>query len=718
MNGSTLRANEGSLASSRTFRGAAVHGAALLALLLAGAGDASAQARPTPPPPLAARPIQFPPFEAVQLENGLRVVFLDYGSQPVVSLRLYAPGGTSTDRRERAGVASMAGTVLTRGTERMGAEEIAATIEGVGGSLSASAGRDFFSVSAVTLSEHVALGMELLADVVLRATFPEAEVELARRQTLSSLQSQRGQPQVLAGERFQDVLYGAAHPYGIRSTAESVRAIERQDLVRFRDEVLRPGGALLMVAGRVDRAQVEALVREAFGAWEGSAPPAPTAPPLSGSDRTRIHLVHRPGTTQSVVLVGHPGIRADNPDGFPLLVLNRILGGGSDARLFRILREEKGWTYGAYSDLGRARLQGSFVASAEVRTEVTDSTVIEVVRQIRRLQEEPVPQDELDAARNYLAGSFPLALQSADQVGGQVASTLLLDLPIEDLQGYPDRIRAVTAAEVERVARSYLFPDRASIVVVGEGTEILAPLEALNLGPIDIVDIEGNPLSREELLRDVEPTRFDGSALEAGVRRYEIFFQDAPVGSAEYRLERDGEVWISTAEIRSPAGLQELTLRFGVQDLAPIALRQRQGQGPMAMSVELDVVEGRLVGRADLPAPLGGPRDYDEPLGEGTLLPGMDDFALASAPLAPGARLSLSTLDLIQGGRHLLDARVTGEEEVTVAGGTFDTWRVEVSGGEVAMTLFLRKGAPHIVVRQEYAGQPLRVDLSGEADLP
>ena len=691
-----------------------------LLILLGAAGAAAQEPRPSesPPPPLPAQTIEFPAFESLTLDNGLRVIFLDHGTQPVSSLRLYVPGGTAADPPDRAGVASMTATVLTRGTERRSAEEISATIEGVGGSLSASASRDFFSVSAVTLVDHAELGFQLLGETVLQATFPQSEVELARRQTLSSLQAQRGQPQAVASRHFARAVYGTDHPYGVRPTPGTVQEIQREELMAYRDAILRPEGALLVVAGRLGRERAEALVREHLGGWQGRPEAATEPPPPGEAEETRVHLVHRPGATQSVVLVGHLGIQAGNPDAFPLLVMNRILGGGADSRLFRILREERGWTYGSFSELNRPAQRGTFAAVAEVRTEVTDSTVVELLTQMRRLQEEPVPQEELDAARNYLAGSFPLGLETADQVGGQVASTLLLELPLEDLTGYPDQIRSVTSEEVQRVAREYLHPDRTTVVVVGDGTQLLAPLEALGLGSVEIMDVDGELLPREELVGEREPASWDATLLEEGVRRYELFIQGNPMGNAEYRLERQEDAWVATTTITSMAGSQETVLRFGAEDFIPHSIRQDQGQGPVRISVALDVVDGRLMGEVELPPQMGGDREYDQVMPPGTLLPGMDEFALAVAPLEAGARFTIPYLDVVQGSTTTLEARVEGEEEITVSAGTYQTWRVQVTGGEAGLTLFLRRDAPHILIRQEFGGQPLRLDLSGLAPLP
>jgi len=453
-----------------------------------------------PPPPLPDRPIEFPGFTEYVLANGLRVVVVSYGSQPVMSARIYFRGGRSTEPAALSGLTDLVTTVLTRGTEGRSALDISEAIEGVGGSISAAAGAEFFSVAAVSLTDHRALAFELLEDVVRRANFPQAEVDLAQRQILSSLQAQLGSPQSIADRRFHAVMYGETHPDGISPTPETVRAIGREDLVSFRDRVFRPNGAMLLVAGLVDPEEIRALAETHFGDWSGDPLPRPEVPEPEEQGATRIVLVHRPGSVQSVVAVGHLGIRWENPDYFALQVLNRVLGGGADARLFQILREERGWTYGAYSQFTRPVRRGHFVAQAEVRTEVTDSTVVEILTQMRRLREESVPAEELEGAKSFLAGSFPLRLETADQIAAQLSTTLLLGLPIDEVTGYPERIRGITEADIRRVATTYLHPDRAAVIVVGDGVALLEKLEAI--APVELLDVEGNPLSREILRGD------------------------------------------------------------------------------------------------------------------------------------------------------------------------------------------------------------------------
>jgi zinc protease len=677
-------------------------------LLAAPAHAAARQAGP--PPPLPQRPISFPGFDSFMLENGMHVVVVSYGTQPVLSARLYVRGGRVQDPAGKAGLAELTSTLLIRGTESRSAETVSEEIEGVGGSISATAGRDFLTLSAVSLTEHAETAFSLLADVARNASFPPEEVELARRQYLSSLQAELGDPQSLAQRRFMAVLYGEDHPYGVSLTPASVGGITREEVVAFRDRVLQPEGALLLVAGRVDRSEVEALARRHLGDWSGAAPPPPITPPLRESEELTIHLVHRPGLVQSVVLAGHLGIEASDPDYFPLQVMNQVLGGGADSRLNRVLREERGWTYGAFSQFMRGVGRGYFIAQADVRTEVTDSTVVELIHQFERLREEAVPEEELEGARGFLAGSFPLRLETADQVAGQLSTSLLLDLPLEDVTRFPERIRDIDGEAVLRAARSHLHPDRLALVIVGDGAVLAEHLEAI--GAVLYYDVDGRLLDRGSIVGASAAASWDGTRLEEGVRRYAAFLGGNPMGEAEYRLERSGDAWVSTVTVEALGSTQETVLRFTFGDLQPLAISQGMSQGPITTRAELEVREGRLVGTLELPAQLGGVRALDEPFPPGTLLAGMDEYALQVVPLQAGARFTLPYFDLIGGGIVHLEARVTGEEEVLVPMGLFRTWRVEVSGGEVPLTLFLRQEAPHILIRQEFAGQPISFDLA------
>ena len=676
----------------------------------------SLQAQQTPPPPRPPRPIEFPALERFTLPNGIHVVVMEYGTQPVASVRLYHRGGGSLAPADRAGLDDLAATVLTRGTTTRSAVEIFEAIEGVGGSLTASSGPDFVNVSATVLTRHLEVAFELLADVARNASFPEDEVEQARRHALSGLQAQLGQPEAVATRLFRRLVYRHDHPYGVSPTPETVTAITREDLVRFRDRALQPEGALLLVAGAVERDRVLSLAERHLGDWVGAPAPAPGLDAPAAPEETRIYLVHGPGSVQSLILAGQLAVAGNDLEVAGIEVANRILGGGPDARLFRILHEEKDWTDEAFSGVTRPVGTGVFQASAEVRTSATDSAVVEILHQMRRIGTEPIPTEEMDAARNYLAGSLPLQLETASQVAERLASALLLGRDVEEVSRFQERIRGVTPADVRAAGVRMMRPERSVVVVVGDATEILDGLEAI--APVTLLDLRGEELDRSGVMAPVAAAvPWDATRLEEGVRRYELRFNGNLVGSVTYRMEREGDAWLATTTVsQAMGGGQETVLVFDATDFTPRSLRQNPLAAGLGVEVDLAVVEGRIVGQANLPAPLGGARDVNHPL-NGLLFPGMDEFAMAASELAEGVRFRIPYLDVVQGQAIMLDVRVIGREQVEVPAGSFDTWKVEVGTAQGTLTLFLRAEGPHVLVKQLFPGQPVTLELTGISPL-
>lgn len=669
--------------------------------------ETSAATRQAPPPPMESEHVGFPAFHETVLENGLRLIVLEDFDLPVLNVDLYVRSGTADDAPETAGLAAMVAEMLTKGTPERSAQEIASTIEGVGGSLSASASRDHIQASAAVLSDDADLAFALLGDIALQPTFPEDELELLRTRILSSLQAELAEPGPLATRRFMREVYGGDHPYSLAPTPATVRAIERDQVAEFHRRHFRADNAMLVVSGAIAPGEAEALARREFGAWEGGGVPQPSFVDPPARSEARIYFVHRPGSVQSTIHVGHVAIRPDNPDYYPLQVLNKIFGGGTDARLFTILREEKGWTYGAYSQISRPEDVGHFTATAEVRNEVTDSALVEILAQLRRLREEPVSAAELDAAKSFLVGSFPLRIQTPGQIARQVATNRLLGLPGDELTEYRTRISAVTAADVQRVAREYVRPDQAAIVVVGDAARVLESIQGI--APVTLYDVQGEPMDPASLQVRAAAERVDASALEPVTLTYGVVAQGSPVADVTITLARDDEEWVASTSI---AGMmsQESEVRF-LQDLTPVSARQRTQQGPMTIATELAVADGRLTGRLSLPAQMGGDREVDAEAVPGMLLPEMEAWYLAASDLEPGKSVTVPQFDAMSGGAVNVTYTVTGLESVTVPAGTFDALRVESSGTPQAFVLFLRADAPHILLRQEYAGQPVVLEL-------
>ncbi|MFZ5623900.1 MAG: insulinase family protein [Gemmatimonadota bacterium] len=659
----------------------------------------------TPPPAMPVKPAPFPPFQQATLPNGLELLVVESKRLPVLSLSLSFPAGDVYDPPGKEGLADMVAGLLTKGAGARSADQIAAAIEGVGGTLSAIAGQDFLTVRADVLAPSAPLAFELLADAVMRPTFPESEVELLRTQVLSGLQLELSQPGELA-ERFQlRELYGR-HPYSRRPTPASVRAIARADLVAFQRARLRPRGALLVVAGDLSLAKARELATRAFAGWTGVPAATAALPAPPARTRTDILLVHRPGSVQSNIVVANLTFRPTDPRIHAATVANHVLGGGSDGRLFMILREQKSWTYGAYSSLVRPRGPGYFAATAEVRTEVTDSALAEMLAQLRRIGAEPVPAEELDAAKGALVGRYPLTIETAGQVAAEVANAKLLGLPPDYVPTYRPRLAAVTAAQVQAAARATIRPEAAVIVVVGDGAKLYERLRAI--APVRIVDPEGKPLRPADLAPKTAALDLDLSRFVARSDSYAVVFQGNSVGFQRARFEAT-EGGFKYVEDASIGGFAQQTSELMLGPRAePVSLKQTgkiQGQD---IGLDVAFVGGRARGKGTTMTAQGPkPVDYDIDFPAGTI---DDNSILALAPAlkwAPGAKFDLAVLVTGKGAIQPHVLAVTGEDKVTVPAGTFDVYRAELTGGEQPLTLFVTRAAPHRVVKFQPGGAPI-----------
>jgi zinc protease len=668
----------------------------------------AAPAKVAPPTALPARPMEFPPFAEATLPNGLKVIVVEKHDLPLVNANLFIQTGAAADPAGKAGLASLMADVLTKGTPTRTAKQISTTIEGVGGSISSAATDDYVVVSDDVLKEQLPLAIELLADVSLHPSFPSSELEIARTRSLSGLQVALAEASEVAQRRFAKEVYGAGHPYSQAPVPATVKAIQRADLTRFHDRYFRPENALLVVSGDVTNAEVQELARKYFGSWKRAAVPAVTLTPPAPRQASTIYLVNRPGSVQSNILVGNLTIRPGDPDYYPLQVLNKIVGGGTDSWLFTILREQKGWTYGAYSSAVRPKGLGYFVANAEVRTAVTDSSLVEMLHQLNRARDEQVSQADLDAAKSFLVGSFPLRIQTAGQIASQIAQNRLLGLSENDLTSYRERIQAVTAADVQRVAQKYVRPGQAVIVVVGDAPQIYSKLQGI--APIVLTDLDGKPMDPGDLVVKASTEKHDASKLKPMTLKYSVIYQGNPLGTATTTLAKEGAVWVATQSVSAGGGSQESEARFD-DAFTPISGKQTIAQGPVQMEIITTYKDGKVTGTAKLPIQMGGDKTIDAEAPAGTLFSGEDSWVLAAADLAPGKSITLPIFNGQSGSVMNATFKVGALEEVTVPAGKFQAYKVDGAVGPQQMTLWLRQDAPHIAVKQEISGQPISIEL-------
>jgi zinc protease len=677
--------------------------------------SARAQYPTSPPPATALRPARFPAFATGRLANGVNLIIVEQHKQPVVTVTLAMQAGASSEPADRIGLSGIVAELLTKGTPSRSADQLAAQVEGAGGSIAAYADNDFLRVTVSSLSENLPLAMNVLADVVTHSTFPATELELVRTRALSALQLELSQPASIAQRIFRHEVYGD-NPYGRNDTPASLRAITRDDVLAFANERVKPAGALLVVAGDVNAAAVRRLAAQAFASWRGAPAPAPAAAPIPGRTATEIVLVHKPGAVQSNILAGFTLITPRDPAVYPLTLMNKILGGGTDARLFLILREQKSWTYGAYSRFTRPKGMGMFMANAEVRTPVTDSALAEMLHQLDRLRTEVPADSEIAAAKDYLVGSFPLSIQTPEQIANAVASARLLGLPDDYVPRFRDRLAAVTRDELAAADRRYLTTDKMVVVVVGDGTKILDGLK--RLGTVRLVDVEGKPLTEAELAARPTAVSWALDRLAPGTLEYRVMVQGNPLGQAAQRLERATEAGRQVLRISSTLSIasfvqQNDTITIDAATLAPIRIRQSGMTGGQPASISLDYDGTHVTGHAHVPTREGvHDAAVDTTLAEGTLDDDEVGALLSALPLASGGRWVVNAFSGGEGVVRTLTMRVAGEDSVTVPAGTFQCWKVELTGGQTPLTFYVGKAAPYALVKYELVGQPVSFELT------
>ncbi|HEY0321142.1 MAG TPA: pitrilysin family protein [Pyrinomonadaceae bacterium] len=442
------------------------------------------------PPPLAPKPLNIPkPYETT-LPNGLQVVIVEDPRLPLVSYRLAFRAGDATDPTDTPGLMDMVTGLLSEGTTGRTSKQIADEVARFGATLTAGSNPDYTTISASALAMYRNEILDLLADITLNPTFPESEVKLAQRNALQGLIQQRSQAGFLANERMAHVLFGQ-HPYSIISaTPESIGAMSHDKLMAFHRSLFVPNNAVLVVVGDVKRDEVLKRVNELFGKWQKGQTSERQFPAPPVRNERALYIVDRPGSAQSNIIIGNMGINRTSTDYFPMLLMNVVLGANASSRLFMNLREAKGYTYGAYSQLDALRLAGAVRETAEVRTPVTGPSLKEFFYELGRIRDEVVSDKEMRDAKSFLTGVFPLQIETQEGLINRLVQIKMFNLPADYLQTYRDRISAVTAADIQRVARQYVQPDKAAIVIVGDAAAIMDQVKPYAQN-VEVYDISG-----------------------------------------------------------------------------------------------------------------------------------------------------------------------------------------------------------------------------------
>jgi zinc protease len=417
---------------------------------------------PAPPPPEAA-----PIAHRELLPNGIVMLVAERPGVPIVAVRAFTRAGAAFEPRDRAGLANLTGSLLTRGTAKRGGPDLDATIEFVGGTLEAGASRDGLTASLSVLKRDLPLGLDLLGEVVLTPTFPEAELKRKVAQIQAAIKRTEEDPNTVASRALSRLVF-ANHPYAtpIEGTIESVGKLTRDDVLAFYRSHARPDSTIVAVVGDVTVAEARREVLARFGGWARPATSPPALPPPVTAVPPRAEVVTKE-LTQATIMLGRQAIRQVDPDYFPLAVASYVLGGGSASRLYARVRDEGGLAYAVFSWVAPGRYGASFMVSAQTRVGEVPK-VADILRdELARMARAPVGDDELRLAKDYLIGSFPLRLDTTAKVADFVVAIEEQGLGLDYADRYKSSIARVTAADVQRAATRFFAPDTFSRVVVG-----------------------------------------------------------------------------------------------------------------------------------------------------------------------------------------------------------------------------------------------------------
>lgn len=432
--------------------------------------------------------VKFPKPAESKLKNGLTLLTLEDHRSPTIQVQVTMPASSFNDP---TGVPiSAATTALMRlGTKTRDARQIAETLAELGTTISFGIGDRYATATFSTLTENLDAVLALMSDMLFNSTFPQDELDKWKNQQLAQLQQIRAQPAFLVQERFAQLMYPTDRRSFVAPSIEGVRSITRDMVVQHYTRSFRPEGGWVTVLGDTNARQMTPKLEQLFGDWKGAAPAPPVLAKMPQATSRKVILVDRPNSVQTVFYVGDHAIDRRDPDYIPVQVLNRVLGGGPASRLFRNIREEKGYTYGISSAFSASHYFDHFASQTSVRTEVTGETMTELLKEFADIRDRLVPDTELEGAKRALVAAFALSTESPATALSLATQVREYGFPADYWDTYPEKIAAVTAADVQRVARKYIPVDNLQIVAVGDATKIRDILA--KFGPIEEWDAEG-----------------------------------------------------------------------------------------------------------------------------------------------------------------------------------------------------------------------------------
>lgn len=437
--------------------------------------------------------VQLPKAYETKLSNGLQVIVLEAHKLPTFNMQMVIQSGGLADPDDQHGAALSTASSLREGTKTRTSKQIAEQIDSLGASLTANSGLSSIDsrVSASGLTDNFDQIMELFADVILNPSFPADELNKFKTRALAQLRLQRSNPGFLANEMFQKVMYGSHPAARVSLTADEIQRLSPEVLQKFHATHYKPNNAIFAIVGDVKPAEVVARLEKTFGSWQRGDVPPSSIPKVSETHPAKIYLVNRVPSVQTNLILGNLTIERTDPDYFALDVMNQVVGGGASARLFLNLREDKGYTYGAYTGFSAPKYRGTFRANTEVRTEVTKGSMDELMYEIKRIRDEKVPPEEFERAKRTIIGGFALQLESPQALLNNIITQKLYGLPADYWDTYTLKIAAITSDDVQRVAKKYLDLGHLQIIAVGDASKIADVLK--QYGTVEVYDTEGKP---------------------------------------------------------------------------------------------------------------------------------------------------------------------------------------------------------------------------------
>jgi len=467
---------------------------ALIAASLAVTAIVNAQAPDRSRPPQSGPPpaLKLPAIQKRALSNGLPVWIVEHHDVPVIHVNLVVLSGTGDDPAGKYGIANLTASMLTEGAGSRSALEVADAVDFLGADLVTNSGSDGSAVRLFVPVARLADALPIMADVALRPTFPQAELDRQKAQRLTNVIQARDDPPSINQLTFARVLYGTTHRYGtaLAGSAQTIQAFTVDDVRAFYRSVYQPSNAAIIVVGDVTPDRAVPMLETNFSKWQGAAAPqhvAMTTPAVPAA--RQVYIVDKPGAPQSQVRIGWVGVARSTPDYFPITVMNTVLGGAFSSRLNLNLREKHGYTYGAQSQFDMRLGAGPFVAAAGIQTDKTADALKEFFNELNGILQ-PVPADELTRAKHYVSLRYPLGFETTGDIATRLEQALVYRLPDDYFSTYVQQIEAVSAAEVQRVAQKYILPGRFAVVIAGDRAAIEPGIRALNLGPIKIMTVD------------------------------------------------------------------------------------------------------------------------------------------------------------------------------------------------------------------------------------